>query len=409
MSPFMRHVSLLSGGSAVSMVVPILAAPILGRLYAPAEYGALAQYMAFAAILSVVATLQFQHAIISEKTLRAAKQVVWLCITSSSVVGLLAGIGVALAWPLGLGGTAAGAWLWFLPVSVALSGIVAGGSFLANRLSHYRRLAGLPVLHTALTVGLSIALGISGWGSAGLMTAYFAGQVVQALAYGLSLKRSAIGAERPALRQLALRARRHWKFPALTLPSEFAGQINMQTPIFALTAIGADATLGSFARARQLVSMPMTALGGAVAQVFRRDAAEHYRTTGTCRPLMLKTAGGLFAAGLLPCLLILWQGPFLFEAYLGPDWREAGELARILAPMLLLRLMVSPITTILYFSDNQALDLCLTILSAAIIVIAVGMAWLLGETASSIILAYSIGYIAIYILYLITCYVVGEK
>ena len=126
----MRHVSLLSGGSAVSMVVPILAAPILGRLYAPAEYGALAQYMAFAAILSVVATLQFQHAIISEKTLRAAKQVVWLCITSSSVVGLLAGIGVALAWPLGLGGTAAGAWLWFLPVSVALSGIVAGGSFL---------------------------------------------------------------------------------------------------------------------------------------------------------------------------------------------------------------------------------------------------------------------------------------
>jgi O-antigen/teichoic acid export membrane protein len=78
------------------MALPILAAPVLGRLYIPAEYGALAQYMAVAALLSVVATLQYQHAIIAERTHQSAVQAVWLCIAASLGIGIVAGIGVAL-------------------------------------------------------------------------------------------------------------------------------------------------------------------------------------------------------------------------------------------------------------------------------------------------------------------------
>jgi O-antigen/teichoic acid export membrane protein len=50
-SGFMRSMATLMGGNAVATAVPILAAPVLGRLYEPADYGALAQYMAPAAIL----------------------------------------------------------------------------------------------------------------------------------------------------------------------------------------------------------------------------------------------------------------------------------------------------------------------------------------------------------------------
>ncbi|MDP2738111.1 MAG: oligosaccharide flippase family protein [Pseudorhodobacter sp.] len=388
----------LAGGNTVGLALPILAAPILGRLYAPAEYGALAQYMAFSAILAVAGTLQFQHAIIAEKSDRAARQIVWLCLAAATGTGLVALVLVALAWPLWLDKTAAGAWLWFLPLSVAAAGIAAGGSFLANRFGHYRRLAALPVLQTTVTVALSVALGFAAWGSAGLLTAYLAGQAVQAVAFGLYLSHSDIAATRPNSRRLAVLTRRHWKFPAFTLPTEFAGQVNLQIPVFFLTAIGADATLGAFARARQLVSMPITTLGGAVAQVFRRDAAEQYRQTGTCRPLMRKTAGTLFAVGFAPFAIILWQGPLIFETYLGPNWREAGELARILAPMLLLRLMVSPLATVLYFTGHQLLDFRLMIGSAVILLLATSLGWALGSGAG-IVWAFAGGYCLIYILY----------
>ena len=63
-SHFVRSAATLAGGSSVAMALPIIAAPVLGRLYMPSDYGALAQYMAVATLLSVVATLQFQHAMI---------------------------------------------------------------------------------------------------------------------------------------------------------------------------------------------------------------------------------------------------------------------------------------------------------------------------------------------------------
>lgn len=407
-SPFLRSVSILSGGSALSMAVPILAAPVLGRLYAPAEYGALAQYMAFSSILAVLSTLQFQHAIIAERSLRAARQIVWLCLACAASVALLVLGGVALTWPLGLSKTAAGAWLWLLPVSVLVAGVTTSGTFMANRMGRYRRMAAVPLLQTLTTVTLSITLGFAGWGSAGLLSAYFAGQMLQALALGTFLRGANLGAV-PAPALLWRWARRHWRFPAFTLPTGLASQLNMQIPIFALTAIGAHASVGAFARARQLVSLPVTALGGAVSQVFRREATDLYHKTGSCRALMLRTAGGMFFLGLGPCLLFIAFAPWLFTVYLGPSWREAGEIARILAPMLLLQTVVAPVATIYYVVDRQGEDFGLTLVS--MIMMAAGMtgAISLGLAPKMIVYIFSGVFSTVYIVYFFRAFSLSER
>lgn len=408
-SSFQRSVAVLASGNVFALVLPIVTAPILGRIYSPGEYAALAQYMAVAAILACLATLQFQHAIIAEKSKRAARQVVWLCVVSSVAAAALAAVGVAAGWSIGLSRTAAGAWLWLLPLTLLASGVVTGGTFLANRLGNFGWMSSLPVAQTATTVVMSIWLGMRGWGSAGLLTSYFAGQVMQALIFIVYLARAGVWDRRPSMRHLGGYARRHWKFPVYTLPSEFSGQINMQIPIFALSGIGANASLGAFARARQLASLPVTTVGSAVSQVFLRNASEMYRETGSCRPLMFRTASGLMAFGILPCLLFMWLAPWLFTVYLGPDWREAGELARILAPMLLLRVAISPLTSVLFFTGNQRLDLWLMVISALIMLFATGLAWVLFASAGAIVAGFSIGYAAIYCIYFVVCLGVAGK
>lgn len=409
-SAFLRAVATLMGGNVVAMAVPILAAPVLGRLYAPADYGALAQYMAPAAVLAVLASLQFQHAIIAEQRDRSAGQVAWLVLFSALAAAGLTALGIAALWGPVLSGTAASAWFWFLPLTVAGAGIMAAGGFLANRHRRYGWMARLQMVHVLATVAMSIALGFRGWGADGLLAAYFFGQFLQLCAY-LWLLRDlrATVLPLPNAARLRVLVRRHWKYPAFTLPSEFSGQINMQAPVFALSALGADATLGAFTRARQLVSMPVTVVGQSVAQVFRREASELYRETGSCRALMLRTAGWLLAVGLVPCLLFMAFAPWLFEVYLGPAWREAGEIARILAPMLLLRVVVSPLTTVFFFTGNQVLDLKLMMGSAALMAISIGLAWLLGETALAIIWAFAIGYAAIYFLYFFSSLAVASS
>lgn len=398
-SSALRAVAMLSGGQSVAILIPILAAPILGRLYAPADYGALALYMAPAAILAVVATLQFQHAIITEGSDRTAWKVAWLCMLTALVFSSAVTFGVAALWKPILAESAAGAWFIFLPASVAGAGVVAAGGVLANRYRRYRWLASLQVVHVCLTVALSIAFGMLRWGADGLLSAYFIGQAVQVGATLWLLRQVNGKLGLPSIPHLRVLMRRHWKFPAFTMPGEFLGQINMQAPVFALSALGADATLGAFTRARQLVGMPVTILGNAVAQVFRREASESYRTIGSCRSLMLRTAGGLFAAGLGPCLLFIGFAPWLFTAYLGPSWTEAGEIARILAPMLLLRVAISPITPVFYFTGHQSLDLKLMIASVATMTVVLILGSVIGDDEMNVIWAFAIGYGAIYMVY----------
>lgn len=398
-SAFLRAVGALMGGNAVATIVPILAAPVLGRLYAPADYGALAQYMAPAAVLSVLACLQFQHAIIAERTDRGAGAVAWLALLSAMVMSGATALGVAALWVPVLAGSAPGAWFLLLPLSVAGAGLVAIGQFLANRQRMYRLIALVQVANVLATVALSTTLGFLGLGAHGLLAAYFLGQAVQVGAYVLLLGRLRAMMGWPGATRLRILVLRHWKFPAFTLPSEFSGQLNLQAPVFALTALGADSTLGAFTRARQLVSMPLTVVGQSVAQVFRREASQLFRETGSCRALMLRTAGWLFAAGIGPCLLFMAFAPWLFAVYLGPDWREAGEIARLLAPMLLLRVMVSPITTVFYFTGEQALDLKLMLVSTALIAVAIALGWAMGGTAMSVVCAFALGYSVVYIVY----------
>ncbi|MDG1457998.1 MAG: oligosaccharide flippase family protein [Pseudoprimorskyibacter sp.] len=396
-SSFLRAVAVLSGGQAVAILVPILVAPILGRLYVPADYGALAAYMAPAAILAMLASLQFQHAIIAERTDHNAALVGWICIIGSLTISGLSALAVALLWNSVLMQTATGAWFILLPVTLAGTGLVTAGQFQANRHRYYRWIAALQIIVMVTTVTLSILLGVLGWGANGLLTSYFLSQLIQILGFGCLLVWGKTALPHPSLRRLRMLIRRHWKFPAFTLPSEFLGQMNMQLPVLALTAVGADATLGAFTRARQLVSMPFTVMGHSVGQVFRREGSELYRRTGSCRRLMLKTAGGMFSICLVPCVIFLIFAPWLAVFYLGPDWREAGELSRILAPMLLMRATSSPVSNVYFFTENQLLNLFLLIVFTVVMGAAFLAIFMLGGSAHLMIYTFSAVYFGFYV------------
>jgi O-antigen/teichoic acid export membrane protein len=60
------------------------------------------------------------------------------------------------------------------------------------------------------------------------------------------------------------------------------------------------------------------------------------------RRLLLRTWVGFALIGLLPTLALMAAGEVLFGAVFGPQWRDAGTLAAVLAPMLWLMLVSSP-------------------------------------------------------------------
>jgi O-antigen/teichoic acid export membrane protein len=194
---------------------------------------------------------------------------------------------------------------------------------------------------------------------------------------------------------------RHRDFARYSMPSQFLSAASGDMPVYALTTMGGIASLGAFNRARSLVSMPLGLIGGAVAQVFRQRAAEDYHRTGSCRQLYVRTGLGLFLVGLLPTLVLMQWAPDLFRMVLGPNWGEAGEIVQILAPMLLLSLICSPLSIVFFVTGHQRGDFMLMIGGAFICALITGIIYALGMAEIWIIFGYSICYSFIYLMYII--------
>lgn len=403
-SSFVRAVATLSTGQFIAAGIPILAAPVLGRLYLPADYGVLGVYMAIANVLAVISTFQLQQAIIAERFDRRAVALIQLCIWVSVPVALVAAlVGGLLVWWMSDHPAYNDARLWvlMLPVSVMAAAAVQAIAVLANRRRKYGAVARIQVYVATMTVLVSIGLGLLGWGVDGLFAGYFGGQAV-ALVMQLWLYRNMVGkVPRLGSGTAVALIRRHRAFPTYSLPSELLLTVNLQMPVFALTSLGATSLLGSFVRARQLISMPLTLLGGSITQVFQQRAAEQYRETGSCRRLYEQTFLALIGIGLLPTALLVIFAPELFRIFLGPNWGEAGEITRILAPMLLLRLGCSPLTRVFSFTGHQKLAFRLSVASGIACAVGVIGPVIMGWSAIYSVVGFSVTYSFVYLAYLV--------
>lgn len=355
-SPYARAIAKLSSGQIASAAIPFLAAPVLGRIYSPADYGVLGLYVAFVGIFAAASTLQYQYGVLAMRSQRHSNAMAGLALLSSSAVAAFAAIlavGIWLAFGADTGFGRNLVWLLLLPLSVISCAIVLTGEVVLNRRQRYGALARLLVLSSAVSAVTTIAFGLAGWTASGVMTGYLMGEAVRTAGYILLLRSLAIRPFALGLKGLLRLGKRHFLFPRFSLPAALIASVIIQLPALALGGFGTSTLLGAFTRAQRFVSMPFLLVGTAIGQVFRQRASDEYRDTGSCRAIYQKTGQLLAAIGFIPACVLLAFGPQIFAIFLGPDWTIAGEIARILAPALWLRMIAAPLESVFHFTGNQ--------------------------------------------------------
>lgn len=411
-SQFGRAVAMLAAGQGLAALIPILAAPILGRLYHPSDYAALATYMAIGALLGSASALQMQNAIIAERSGRAAVALVSVCMGAALAVSALAivvSIGLFVTYRHDPEWAGLSGWFLLLPVTTMAAGVTNAIAALANRYSRYGFMARVQIMSVLISTGLSIVLGFFGAAAQGLFVAYFLQQALTLLAHVVLLRSLPAFAFERRIARLAALFRRHRRFAFFTLPSEFIGSFSQGLPVFALSWIGQTTMLGAFNRARQLVLLPFNLLGQSIAQVFRQRAAAQYHATGSCRPLFVKTFFMLLLIGAPPIVILMAIAPDLFRIVLGPNWTAAGEIARIIAPMLLARLLVSPLSSVFHFTQKQGTDLALNLGGAAFLTLTLSLAVWSGCNSHEAVAVYTASSVLIYVAYLVEGWRLSKK
>lgn len=130
---------------------------------------------------------------------------------------------------------------------------------------------------------------------------------------------------------MAVLARRYSDFPLLRAPQLLINAMSQSMPIIMLSIFYGPASAGFYALANSVLNVPAGLLGTSVTQVFYPRANEAHQRGERIDGMIIKATLGMAAIGLVPFLLLIVFGPFLFRVAFGETWTLAGTYAQWLA------------------------------------------------------------------------------
>lgn len=407
-SAFVKNVITLMTGTGLAQIVPILAAPLLTRLFTPADYGIMTLYTSVVGIVSLVATGMYVHAIILGRNNAEASNALGLSLLLTTIVSL-----VTLAVVAPLGGQIARwlieasiePWLYLVPLSVFLTGAAQSLNYWWNRQQQYRLLASSRVMSSVSGTGTQVGLGYASTGGAGLIAGTFIGQIVALLMMVVPLWPA-----RQLFRQelswsgVKGQARQHKNLPLYLLPAEFINVLINRTPIFFLTIFATADAVGFYGFALRILGLPTSLLAASVSDVFRERANSDYVEHGNCLAIYVKTLKSLTLLAIGPFVLLFVAAPALFAFVFGEQWRPAGEYTRWLSIMYFAGFVSSPLSYVYYIAGKQREDLFLHVYMTVSTSIVMYVGHRLFVETVYVVLLFSLNYTIIYLIYLLRSY-----
>lgn len=396
--PGLWNIGRLLSASVFAQVLSIGIAPIVTRLYTSEEYGFLALFGSFSAVLGVLATLQFSQVVLLPADDKEAEVAFSLCVWLSSFTALVSLLAIVLTYP----------WLaewfkfrpelrfWFflLPVSVFSSGVGSAAGIWANRKQHYRLLTRGRIIAAVTSSICSVGLGLVWNGPSGLLIGLMLSNLMLTLVIWMGIRKE-ISVVFAPIGQVKKVANQYRQFPLYSTPAEFIGQFIGQMPVFFLTTFLGPASAGLYSLCNRVLLTPIQLVSSAVSEVFRQRAASMYQSEGRADQIYRRTFLYLFVVACIPFLVLLVFAPDLFAFVFGEKWRASGILAQVLTAMFFFRFIVSPVSYIYVIAQRQGEDLLnhLYLLTSSILIFTL----LRDRTIFEIMGAFSANYTFIYL------------
>ena len=366
--------TLLTGG-ALAQLVPLLLGPVLARLFSPEAFGLFTAFATIAASVAVVACARYEYALPMAHD--DAEAAALLSLALRIWVGVVA-LSVPLAWVLHAAGRLAVAWA--LPLSVAAMGLLQLLMMWSNRAEAYGALAASRFVQYAGAALLQVALGWWLWrGSAAGADAAWAlvlGPVIAVALAAPLLARTAPAGGWSALWRVpghAMRsvARRYRDFPLLNTPHAFLGTLQDALAVALLIAWSGEAAAGFWGLALRYLKAPATLVGTAVSQALYPRLTQS--TPAEAQRAVRQVMALLGALALVLMLVLLLVGPWLFATVFGAQWRDAGELARALAPYIAAHFVAAPLAVVTMAWQSQRWAFRLALVGQAVFLLC--LAW----------------------------------
>lgn len=359
---FAGDVLKLTAGTVVAQALAIVASPVLTRVFGPEAFCLAAVFTSVVGIVSVVACLRYELAIMLPEDDEESAATLRLSLISAVIISgiailvfLLAGRALA-GW---LNNPALAHYLPLAPLAILLAASFSALNYWNSRTRRYGRLSIARVTASTVTLGSQLGAGLTGWTSGGaLISASIAGSAFSTTVLGGQIWRDDRGVLRRGLSasRVLIAAKRYRKFPVFSTWSAVMNSLSWQLPAFMLAGFFSPSVVGFYSLGYRVLALPMHLLGGAIAQVFHQRAARA-KNEGVLGELVEAVFDRLVTYGVLPFVILGVIGRDLFGLVFGSTWGEAGVYAQILAPWTLFWFISSPMNTLFSVLEKQELGL----------------------------------------------------
>ncbi len=349
-------------GTAIAQAIPIIISPILTRIYLPENFGIFATYLAIASILSVISTGRYELAIMLPKKNSDAANILALTIlvlsgTTLLLFALTTTFGNYLVITL-LKRPEITPWIYFIPITVFISGITTSLGFWFNRENKYKRLSFFRITQNATTSATNLTMGFLNFEVGGLIGGSILGPGLASTIYAKK-----IWNDYPAFHKLIFKlkimalAKRYIRFPKYDIPSTLINISSNQLPFILFNSYFGAHFAGLYYLTQRVLQTPISFVSASILDVFKNEAAKNFKEHGNAKAIYISTFKRLVFLSVAPSILLYFIIIPLFVIFFGEQWRTAGEAAQILVPMLFMRFVSSPLSFMFYIGEKQKQNL----------------------------------------------------
>jgi len=398
-----RRAALLGTGAALGQAAVIGATPLLARIYSPAEFGVLAVFLAVSGVSVVVSALRYEQAILvaesDEEASAVVKAAAW-CVLISVILASIAALAGGDALARFTHTPAIADLLWLLPVTVAAGGVHQIMVAWATRTGNFVVLSRSKAVLGVSLAASQLILGVAVDGAHGLVIGVALSWIMTILVLVPAMKGLSLARDHDAWRA----AVRYKQFPQFGLWASLLNRGALEIPSVALAALYGPEVAGAFLLAVRVVATPTRLITESAYQVYVNEASRLQREEPAAMyTLFLRTIGRLVRLAIPLALVLALAGPWGFGVVFGPDWSEASDQVRLLAPLLVAMLITQPVAGTLWITVRLDLQLMREAIRVSLVTGAFLLAWRFSLDSYAAVGAYVLAMVCGYGLLLVLC------
>lgn len=389
-SSFGKSVITLSIGQGLAQVINLISIPIISRVYSKNSYGDYGIITSTAIILIGTVGLGLGSAIMSPKSDEESQKVLRAGFLLQAMLAFIICLGMLALMPF---------YRFFetqipYPAAVCIMFIYIILNILStqmnvyiNRLKMNKVLFINPLIYSLSTLLLTLPLGLLGYDKIGM---YIAAIVSLTISNIHMLRKANPFTSRPLLSEVIFTVKNYKNYILFQYPSNLVGTYAYQMPNQVFARNFGNAGLSDYDMCNRVFGLPISLLATPIQTVYFRTVSQKYRDGEDIAEFSYSLLTKLMLVAIIPIILVMAFGEYIFAFVLGEKWAIAGQIASIMSLHYLFTFCYSCVTYCRVVIQKQKINLYMSVIQLIFTVISLFIGVFIYRSIIGAIICYTI-------------------